>query len=180
MSTSSSGRKPRSLASSLPITSTSVAAAGGVTSGCGAAATGALVGGRAPPASCPPNALASSTAPATVSAAVVPSHSAAAVWCKALCAWHLQRPSARAAAAAVAVTILPHAQRCVASKVTRRGAGDGGGGGGGGGDGEGGGGVMVVEAAVEVVARAPLQRPQSHAKPQGTSVSLAPSAKERR
>ena len=39
-------------------------------------------------------------------------------------------------------------------------------------------GVVVVWAVEE--ARAPLQRPQSHAKPQGTSVSLAPSAKERR
>ena len=125
MSTSSSGRKPRSLASSLPITSASVAAAGGgaTTSSCGAVATGAVGGGRAPPTGGPPNALASA-APATVTAAAALSHSdsAAAVRCNALCAWHLQRPSARAAAAAVAVTILPHAQRCLASKLTRRGA----------------------------------------------------------
>ena len=33
---------------------------------------------------------------------------------------------------------------------------------------------------VEVEGEVPLQRPQSHSKPQGTSVSLAPSAKERR
>ncbi len=41
-------------------------------------------------------------------------------------------------------------------------------------------GWCVVGGGWVVVAAAPVQRPQSHSKPQGTKVSLPPWAKERR